>query len=122
MKEKTVPPIPHLRPADPKDTALWEVAVHEAAHAVLFCYAGTDRIALSLRASYLLQRGEMPLSFLPAAYGGYAADIEINRLPVRKALQRTQRDRGHIAHIASQEPDTARRTKLCVDRLELVGG
>jgi hypothetical protein len=112
VKKKAIPAIRRLRPADPKDTAWWEVAVHEAAHAVLFAYAGAARIAITLKACYLLLREEeIPLSFLAAAYGGYAADIEINGLTAQKALLRAQKD-TRIAHIASQEPNERRRAEL----------
>ena len=109
-KRKDTPPVPHLKPVDPRDAALRAIAVHEAAHAVLFAYSGVDLIALDLRACYLRSSVELDLSFLPAALAGYAADVEINRLSEVEALRRTESDRRIIA-IMLQEPDPERRTR-----------
>jgi hypothetical protein len=103
-KRKDIPPIPHLKPADPRDVAMREVAVHEAAHAILFAYLGVDQIALNLRACYLRNSIKLDLPFLPAALAGYAADVEINRLSKAEAMRRTKSDRT-ITEMMLQEPD-----------------
>jgi len=103
-KRKDIPAVPHLKPVDPRDDTVRAVAVHEAAHAILFAYSGVDRIALDLRACYLRSSTKLDLSFLPAALAGYAADVEINRLSEAEALRRTESDR-RISAIMLQEPD-----------------
>jgi len=103
-KRKDIPPIPHLKPIDPRDVTVREVAVHEAAHAILFAYLGVDQIALNLRACYLRNTIKLVLPFLPAALAGYAADVEINRLSKAEAMRRTKSDRT-ITEMMLQEPD-----------------
>lgn len=85
-----------IRPTDPTEDERWKDAVHEAAHGILFAYAGACGVCLTTSRGLTrprLRRDKNPIILLPGAFGGYAADIVINRCTELEAGRRSRTDR-----------------------------
>ena len=87
--------LPPMDPAEVRSSENRRDAVHEAAHGVLSAHAGAGHISLSIA----IRKGcrskiprDRPLAFLPGAYAGYFADIEISRLSEEQARKRSATD------------------------------